>query len=263
MYRFLLKPKWIGFHLLCLATIVGMINLAFWQLRRLDEKQTFNARVTSHTDEDIAPLADFIKNAELFNAEDPLDVVYRRVEASGTYLTAPQFEVVNVSQDGTTGRDVVNALRLGDGSLIVVNRGFVAAGLPLPARPAGKVLVFARLKQGQVAGTGQPTDDGAQQLTEIRRVDLRALGQQFDEPLAPMYLELLQSQPSEPAVLRSIAFPELSEGSHLSYTVQWFIFSICVATGWVFAVRRSVADRSGTRNPKKRRGPPPIADEFR
>ena len=38
MYTFLLKPKWIGFHLLCLTAIVVMINLAFWQLRRLDEK---------------------------------------------------------------------------------------------------------------------------------------------------------------------------------------------------------------------------------
>jgi hypothetical protein len=29
----------------------------------------------------------------------------------------------------------------------------------------------------------------------------------------------------------------------LAYAVQWFIFSICVAIGWVLAVRRSVATR--------------------
>ena len=43
MYRFLLRPKWIGFHLLVVAAIVTMVNLGFWQLRRLDERQAFNA----------------------------------------------------------------------------------------------------------------------------------------------------------------------------------------------------------------------------
>ena len=257
MYKFLLKPKWIGFHFLCLATIVAMINLGFWQLRRLDEKQTFNDRVTAHTDEDVAPVA------ELIGTTDPSDVVYRRVEATGSYLATPQFEVVNVTQEGTTGRDAVNALRLDDGSLVIVNRGFVPTGSALPAPPAGEVHLLARLKLGQTAGTGQPSDDGSQQLSEIRRVDLKALGQQFDQPLAPMYLELLDSQPAEPTSLSPVAFPELSEGPHLSYAVQWFIFTVCVGAGWVLAVRKSVRTRAGLAKPKKRRGPPPIADEFR
>ncbi len=33
--------------------------------------------------------------------------------------------------------------------------------------------------------------------------------------------------------------PELTEGPHLSYAVQWFIFSAAVAVGWVLAVRHS------------------------
>ena len=152
MYTFLLKPKWIGFHLLCLTAIVVMINLAFWQLRRLDEKQTFNDRVTSHTDADVVPLDGALLQG------DADDLIYRRVEATGSYLREPQFEVVNVTQEGTTGRDVVNALQLADGTLVMVNRGFVPTGTPLPAPPPGEVQVLARLKAGQSAGTGQPAD---------------------------------------------------------------------------------------------------------
>ena len=44
-YRFLISPKWVAFHLLVVALIVAMINLAFWQLRRLDERRQFNAEV--------------------------------------------------------------------------------------------------------------------------------------------------------------------------------------------------------------------------
>jgi cytochrome oxidase assembly protein ShyY1 len=244
MYSFLFKPKWIGFHLLCLAAIVGMINLGLWQLSRLDEKQSFNDRVTAHdAAEPVALTAALLDGA-------PNDLIYRRVEASGVYVTSPQFEVVNVTQDGTTGRNVVNALRLADGSLVLVNRGFVPTGSPVSAPPAGEVSVLARLKAGQRAGTGQPRDDGSSELTEIRRVDLGALAQQFDQPIAPMYLDLLRSTPPEPATFSPVAFPDLSDGPHLSYTIQWFIFTICVAVGWVFAVRKSVRERSG-KAPKK------------
>ena len=110
--------------------------------------------------------------------------------------------------------------------------------------------ILARLKEEQRAGTGQPRDDGTQQLTDVRRVDLGALAQQFDQPIAPMYVDLLESTPAEPSSVSPIAFPSLSEGPHLSYTIQWFIFTICVAVGWVFAIRKSVRERNG-KAPKK------------
>jgi cytochrome oxidase assembly protein ShyY1 len=52
--------------------------------------------------------------------------------------------------------------------------------------------------------------------------------------------------------MEPVAFPDLDGGPpHLSYTIQWFIFSIAVAVGWVLAVRKSANDRSG--KPKKRK----------
>ncbi|KGA10281.1 MAG: hypothetical protein GM46_5615, partial [actinobacterium acAcidi] len=35
-----------------------------------------------------------------------------------------------------------------------------------------------------------------------------------------------------------------SEGSHLSYAIQWLIFATAVIVGWVLAVRKSVANRA-------------------
>lgn len=244
MYGFLLRPKWIGFHLLCVGAIVGMISLGFWQLRRLDEKQLFNDKVAANTDAAVAPLGDLLDSP-------PSAVAYRRVDATGSYLATPQFEMVNVSQEGLTGRNVINAFRLDDGSLVLVNRGFVAAGSPAPAPPSGEVQLLGRVKSGQTAGTGQPRDDGSQQLTEVRRVDLGALGQQFEQPIAPVYLELLESSPAEPTSVRTVAFPSLGDGPHLSYAIQWFIFSASVAVGWVFAIRRSIADRTKPKQPAK------------
>ncbi|CAB4364936.1 MAG: hypothetical protein F2681_14325 [Actinobacteria bacterium] len=254
MYRFLLKPKWLVFHVLCLAAIVAMVMLGVWQLHRLQERTSFNDRVSAHTHAPIAPINDLL-------ALPQLDAEYRRAAATGTYEPGREFVVVNVTQDGVVGRDVVNALRLDDGTLVIVNRGFVSNGVTAPSAPSGVVTVTGRLKHSQAAGLGEPSDVGSATLTEIRRVDLGALSQQFDSPVAPMYLELLSSDPAEPRTLQVIKFPGLDNGPHLSYAIQWLVFTICVGVGWVFAVRRHINEQPG-RPPKTRRGPPPIADEF-
>ena len=54
-YRFALRPKWLLSHVLVLALVVVMINLGFWQLRRLDEKKAHNASVRANESVAIAP----------------------------------------------------------------------------------------------------------------------------------------------------------------------------------------------------------------
>ena len=237
MYSFLVKPKWIGFHLLCIALIVVMVNLAFWQLRRLDERQNLNERVAANSAAAVVPLGDVpLDEVALF---DPAGVEYRRVEITGTYI-GPQFEMVNLTQDGTTGSDPINALQLADGSLAIINRGFLPFDAGITAPPSGEVHVVGRLRQSRSGGTDQRADDDDPNLILIRRIDLAALGEQFDEPVAPMYIELLESVPADSSALRPVPLPEASNGPHLGYTIQWFIFSVCVAIGWVFAVRKTV-----------------------
>ncbi|MDO8361767.1 MAG: SURF1 family protein [Actinomycetota bacterium] len=256
MFKFLLQPKWIGLHLACVFGVILMINLGFWQLRRLDERQTFNERVISHSQAPEVPLS------ELIDAPDPLEVDYRPVVMTGTYLTDEQFEIINLSQDGTTGRDMVNALRLDDGSLVIVNRGFVPNGAPSPPAPTGEVVVHGRLRRGKGGGTGQAAGAAEQAVTEIRRIDVAALGQQLGEPVAPMYVDLLGSTPAERDVVKPVPMPELGEGPHLGYAVQWFLFTVCVVVGWGLAVARKHGEdaEAAGRPPKKRRGLPPIAD---
>ncbi|HTH05347.1 MAG TPA: SURF1 family protein [Ilumatobacteraceae bacterium] len=244
MYRFLLRPKWIAFHLVCLAMVVAMINLGFWQLRRLDQKQTFNDAVRAAASAPVVPYDDSV---------DP----YQRVEATGTYLDR-EFEVVNVSQDGSSGHDQVAALQLDDGTLLLVNRGFAAGGQALPPLPEGVVTVDGRVRASQSAGRGQPRDDGSQELTEIRRVDVPVLAQQFDDDVQRQYLEATAENGEPIAGLAPIKFPTLDEGPHLSYAIQWFIFTICVVAGWVLVVRRAVHERqveAGVRAPSTKKKP--------
>jgi cytochrome oxidase assembly protein ShyY1 len=232
MYRFLLRPKWLLFHLLCIVAIGGMITAGFWQLGRHHQRQAFEAEVR---DRQQAPAVPF----EELDLSDPSALEWRNVTATGTYDTERQFTVVNVSQDGTGGTDPVNGLVLRDGTVLIVNRGFLPGAQPTPTPPGGEVTITGRVRLTQKAKLGQPSDDGSQQLTQIRRVDLAALSQQFDQPVQPVYIDQLDLS-GEPAAMRQVAPPDLGGGPpHLSYTVQWFIFSVAVAVGWVLAVRKS------------------------
>ena len=255
-FRFLITPKWIGFHLLVVVLVVTMINLAFWQLRRLDERREFNAEVRANANQPIAPLDD----ANPATGK-PAAIEWRRVRVAGTYVPGHEFLVVNRSQSGDSGRNVVDALQLADGTLLLVNRGFVREADATPSLPTGSVEIIGRLRASERRGTGQPADSSTGVLTEIRRIDIEVLAKQFDATVLPMYVEQLESAPPDAKSLEPIVAPTLDEGPHLSYTIQWFIFTVCVIVGWVLAVRRSLATRSGKPTKKRRSEFVPIADD--
>src|SRR3954464_8563157 len=255
-YRFLLSPKWIAFHLLVIVLVVAMVNLALWQLRRLHERREFNAEVRANATQPVAPLDDL--RAEIAQQSA---VEWRRVEATGTYVPGHQFLVVNRAQNNTPGKNVVDALQLDDGSLVLVNRGFVSQTDQVPAAPKGTIDVIGRLRDSERRRTGQQSDIATDLLTDIRHVDIDVLRQQFDATVLPMYIEQLDSTPADAASLQPIVAPTLDEGPHLSSTIQWFIFRICVVAGGVLAGRRSAASRSGKPAKRRKSAYIPIAED--
>jgi cytochrome oxidase assembly protein ShyY1 len=239
MYRFLLSPKWLAFHLLVVLGIITMVNLGFWQLRRLDERQERNAAVASRVDLPPEPL-----DAVLVPGADPEALRWRPVTATGTYLGEEQLVVVNRSQHGLAGEIVVTPLQLADGRVLLVSRGFVPLDQPVADAPAGPVRITGRLQPSQVRTTGGLSDVATGDLTEAQRVDIDRLAPQLPGEVVPMYVELTASDPAEATPYpETLTLPELGDGPHLSYTVQWFIFSVAVIVGWVLAVRKSIRTR--------------------
>ena len=239
MYRFLFSPRWLGFHLLVIVGIVTMVNLGFWQLRRLDERKEFNAQVSERIAEAPAPLDDV-----LVAGTDPDSVEWRSVTARGTYVPAEQFLVVNRSQDGIGGTMVVTPLQLADGRLLLVERGFMPGTMAAPAAPPGAVDVVGRLRPSEQRRTGQLSDPKEGELQEAQRLDIARLAPQLGGTPVPMFIELIASRPAEPTPFPApVTLPELTDGPHLSYAVQWFTFSAAVVVGWVLAVRKSIRTR--------------------
>ena len=220
------------------AAIATMIWLAFWQLRRLDERRAFNDVVAERIDRAPVPFDELLPTA----IDDPDAVEWRQVTVAGSYLD-DQVVWFNRSQDGLAGDNVLTALVDAE-TTVVVNRGFVVLGTEIPPAPSGEVEVLGRIRVPGERQRGGLTDSTDGPVTEVRRVDLGLLGQQLPGEVAPVYLDLIGSVPNVgPGDPAPVPAPTLDEGPHLSYAVQWLIFATAVLIGWILAVRRSLAPR--------------------
>ena len=234
MYKFLLRPKWIATHILVIALMVTMVNLAMWQLDRHQQRKDFNAMLVQRFDAPIRPLD------ELLQSSDPSDIEWLPTAITGKYLQGEDVSLVNVSQNGAAGYDAITPLLLSNGKVVLVNRGFLPLVAEFPPAPSGEVSILGRIRATSERRTGAVSDPATGELAEVQRIDIDRLQQQIDGELVPVYVQLLKSTPSEDASLSTIVDPEFGNGPHLSYTVQWIIFALSAAGGWVALVRREV-----------------------
>lgn len=232
----LLRPKMLAFHLVCAATVVAMVFLSLWQFNRLDQRKEFNERVDQRSTEEVVDMS-------ALDQSTPEDSEWRRAGAVGVYQPADEVLILNRSQGGRAGLNVVTPLKMDDGSIVLVVRGFLPLGLEVPPPPVGSVTVIgtARLSDAR-RSTDLSTSDG--RVKEFFRLDIDRIAQQIDGTVRPLALYAEASEPAEDLSLQPVARPNLSEGSHLSYAVQWLIFAAAVVVGWVLASRRTLKNQS-------------------
>ncbi len=247
-YRFLWTPRWIAFSVLVLVLVVVMINLALWQLRRLDERQSFNDSVRTRTAASAQPYDTVVAPGTTVDGARPQE--WRIVTATGTFDTGAQVLIRNRSLDGAPGYHVVTPLKRPDGTAILVLRGWVplttstSTTPDVPSPPAGTVTVTGRVRPTQNPGALAHRDPATGVLTSLARVDIPRIQQQTPYPLAPSYVEMTASDPAAATGLPTLVpLPELDDGPHLGYAVQWCIFSACAVIGWVLVVRKSAKAR--------------------
>ena len=164
MYRFLIKPKWLLFHLVIVLAMVAMVALGFWQLRRLDERREFNAKVRTRSEQTVVALDALVPAG---GTPDVATVEYLPVEFTGTYVPGLRYEF-SMQRDDITGRDLYAMVELADGTVVIVDRGWLPAGTPSPALPTGEVRITGRLRQPDTGGTGQTAETGAEPKSRSR-----------------------------------------------------------------------------------------------
>jgi surfeit locus 1 family protein len=243
MIKRFFSRKWLLATVLVVAASAVMIRLGIWQLDRLDQRRAFNARVNAQISQPVLDLKGEALNADLSQME------YRAVAVSGVYDPAGEIALRNQYTDNQWGVHLVTPLKIaGSDQAILVDRGWIPGEAyqsgdwskyiePGPVTVHG--VIRLSLSQAELGRRADPTPvPGDGPLKTWNFVNISRIAGQVAEPLLSVYIQQAPDPAWTGLPYRNQPELDLSEGSHLSYAFQWFIFAAILGIGYPFYIKR-------------------------
>lgn len=239
-WTFLRSKRWLGYWSLLIVFSIVCVFLGNWQFARRAEAQAEIARIDAHYDSSPVELATVLSPDEQFNDDKHK---WLPVTVTGTYLTDQVMFVRNRPFETNIGFNLIVPFQREDGSVFVIDRGWVPAGenaerpAALPAPPEGLITVTARLRAGEPVIPGRVSTVDAQGALSLATINLDEIAETVNAPTyTSAYGQLVTEEPStEHGELASR--PERDEGPHLSYALQWFVFILIAIAGTLYGAR--------------------------
>lgn len=219
--------------LVALLLILGCLWASQWQFQRGIDRQNRNSLIESALQEPTINLRDINSDFEKYE--------WRSVSTTGTFDRNNQILLKNRYFEGVYGYEVLTRFTSSDGRSLWIDRGWVKAGKDaqtapkVSAVPVGEVSISARLRLDRSLPQGAffalPKSGGGM---------ISKLNAQTDSNSEGFYLDLLSgSTPSlTPAVAAQV--PELSDGPHLAYALQWIFFAGLIVYGRILIRRGQI-----------------------
>ena len=232
VFRFLLSRRWIGFAIFVIVLSASCYRLGLWQWHRLENRLAENKVITKHMKADPVDLDSVLTVGKPQTDKQQ----WTRVRATGTYDVGHQISVRFSTRDGAPGADVVTPLVLASGAAILVDRGWIATGnnsvapTDVPAPPSGSVTIegWLRANNGTRQGANIPANG------QVRAISSDGVKSYVPYKLYDGYLNLRKETPPATTKLAAEPKPELGQGPHFFYALQWWFFAILGAFGWFY-----------------------------
>lgn len=234
--RQLLNRRWWLSNLLVLLGIAFLIRLGIWQLDRREQRQAQNAELAAQLAQPPIPLT----GPDSLPA-DPTTLRDRQATATGRYDFTHQFSLTQQVWQDTTGFRLITPLVLEDGRhAILVDRGWLPIAMETPDQwtqfdEPGQLTIQGYIQPSQPTPGGPPTPAADPQQPRYR-LDIEAIQAQMPYELLPVYLQAAGDDTQLP--YRADPIPDLSEGPHLSYAIQWFLFALILAIAYLAYVHQ-------------------------
>jgi len=222
----LTRKDWVGagFALLVAALFV---RPGVWQLERLHQRRAINAAVLARRA--LPPVT-------ITSAIQPVDSVRdRRVTATGAWDYARERVWGARSYEGVPGVAVLTPLKLAGGAAVFVDRGWAPSADALHVDHAA----LREADSATVTGFAYAAPRGRGDVDPARLRD------SLPYALAAFVIHALQSDSPtvRPSNLIYWPTPELSDGPHLSYAIQWYSFAVIVLVGMGAIIKKGVEER--------------------
>jgi surfeit locus 1 family protein len=230
-----------------LAMAAFLISLGNWQMRRLAWKEGLLAEIASRTHGEPVTLA-----AAKERAAKGEDVEYLRVKAAGRFLNDKELHLYAFDEQWGPGYQILTPLRADDGSVVIVNRGYVPDDLLDPSKrpagePDGEVSVTGLVRLPERPGTFTPANEQQKNIwfwRDLSAMAAAALGAQPDH-LAPFFIDV-EVEPASPGGWPKGGTTRLQlPNRHLEYAMTWYglAAALFVVFG-AFAISRWQTDGS-------------------
>lgn len=248
MLRLVFSRRWWWTTLLVLLAVGVTIRLGVWQLDRLETRRAYNAHVRETQTAPVLVLSGRVD-------EDLAAMEYRAVQATGVYDFERQVAIRNQvwtqSWGDEPGHALLTPLVLADGSAILVRRGWIPARYATPESwrefdEPGRVTVAGVLRRPLEAGEmggGVPDPTlvpGQAGLSFWNFVNVARLQKQIPYALAPAYIQEVPDGEDTRLPFAEAPVPDLSDGAHLGWALQWFFFAALLLGGYPFWLRRQM-----------------------
>jgi cytochrome oxidase assembly protein ShyY1 len=241
------RRLWVRWTCLILFVAVlgtAFVNLGDWQLRRLHQRQQRNVSTVTNEQNPVVGF-DQVFTHTIVDADQ-----WQRVQARGTFDPQHQFVLRYRSNGDADGYEVVTPLQTPAGN-VLVDRGFVRLdqGQPIPATapapPAGVVTVVGHVRRNEKGRSSATRPVNGQ----MRLVSSDAIAPTLPYPVVNGYIGLLTVDPPQTGGFVPIILPEISDGPHFWYAVQWFMFAGIGLAGVVVFIRGDLRARREEREP--------------
>lgn len=247
------RRSWFSLLVPAVLAFIILIGLGTWQLQRKAWKEALIASLTAQ----LAATPTALPPAKDWAGLDPAGQEYHRVKFSAQFDYAHEalvFAAASAFRPDVSGPGywVFTPARLADGSVVIVNRGFVPDGHQSEqARAAGNVAhsidVVGAMRWPDIRHWFTPNDDPAHNLWFSRDPQSIAAAKKLG-PVAPFYVE--QETPVPPGGLPQpgrivVALPD----NHLQYALTWFGLALVLVImfgSWAWSSSREADGRSGS-----------------
>lgn len=239
----LFNHRWWKTTILVLLASGVMVRLGFWQLDRLEERLAFNTRVSFQLSQPPLDLKEVISGEQLVNME------YREIIVVGEYDHANEVVLRNQVWGNEYGVHLLTPLKiLGSDHAVLVDRGWIPMEKFLEEdwsefHEPGKVEVKGLIRRSQnrpeIGRRSDPIPEpGEGRLLAWHLANVEGISQQLPYTLLPVYVQQYPDPTRVGYPYRELPTVDLSEGSHLGYAIQWFVFSAILFFGYPFFVIR-------------------------
>ncbi len=237
----LFNRRWWWTTLLVLLGMALLARLGFWQLDRLGQRRARNTELVQQLA--LPPLS--LTGESL--PDDLTSLRNRTASARGTFDFSHQIALKHQNWMNAPGIHLIAPLVIeGSSRAVLVDRGWLPTDQAAPESWSGfdEVGPVTAVGSVQLSQTlpGNTSPIPAYPQTEWYRVDIDAIQAQMPYDLLPIYILQLPADDGRAALPYRIE-PEfdLSDGPHLGYAIQWYIFALILGIIYVRVVSKNRA----------------------